>query len=100
MPRAADKREALAEELCVDAVPLGMKESDIRELHAQLSPQDFEDAVAENNEALGALVGGAAIAANLAKGPVATQEQCRLNAIEAGFMDNNDLAKFGTHNTE
>ena len=36
----------------------------------------------------------------LAKGPAAIVERSRIDAIKAGFMDNNDLNEFGTHNSD
>ena len=56
----AEKREELAQELGVDSVPLGMSEQQIRELAQELDPEEFADAVAENNSAFGAIGGAAA----------------------------------------
>ena len=45
---------ALAQELGVDAVPLGMKHQLIQALAQELDRDEFADAVAENNAALAA----------------------------------------------
>jgi hypothetical protein len=75
--RAVAKGEALAKEL-------GVEQGDLRGMAAQLTPEEFAQAVVENN------------AAWTAKGQDVHSERARTAATKAGFMDNNLLHEFGT----